>query len=267
MKSRPHLVPGGVFGKLLAAWDILLDYPIPERWRPLVRPGRGPGETMFTAWAMVVLGFLYGWLLVVAAWFCGQIFAPTGAAVIFALLTVVAIDGKDSFRGLWQLAAVADAAVKKQPVFDLLPDLDADPNRLQGVIPAVTIVLIELFKLLVGFLLYRHGMVWFYPALFVLDFTFQATLAALPDDRTGVPLLELPGNGAALLWIPAAVLLLLVALKAVTPVVLATVAALVVIGVFRTFCRLNYGGVNASLITLGGAALELLLLLVALLAV
>ncbi len=263
--SSEKLIPGGIVGQLLAAWEYVLDFPLPAAWRSKVWRGANPEQKVCTAWAMSVLGFLYGLVAVVAGWVLRELFSPIPAAVVFAVLTLIWLELKDSGRGLWQLGSLAEQLAARDSGGPALLRLATDPRVLVGAVPTLALMLIVMFKLLALYLLFRHGAALWVAGMLAWVFAAEAALAALPELDRGRPLLSLPENGFALLCAAPLVLMLPTALRVLPMALLGTAVALVSIALLRQFCWRRFGGVTANLITLCGSVLELELLLVGLL--
>ena len=247
-------------GNFLAAWDLLLDIPIPTAWKRYETDRPDPQLTLL---AIPVIGALSAVVILVLGVAYGGIFTRNGAALLFALSATLFLDARDSGRGLGLLLTLLTLAGRKVPLLPALPQLrPSGLSGISGAVPMAAMVLLEMFKLGAFFLLYRHGAGCWLAGVLILSFTIQGFLMGLPDLDTGHPFLEISGVEQSRIWLSGTFLMLFVALKLPLAAIVGTGCAVVFAWTVRNAAEKIYGGISAEMITLAGAAAEVGLLLI-----
>lgn len=254
-----------LFGSLVNAWELLLDYPLPKSWRNSAKDGGEPSPYL-TMLALPVVGLIVALLLLLFWKVCTGIFHGIGPAMLFAVAATLLLDCKDSGRGQSLLVTVISAAMRNVRLAPLLPQLRAPHlNDLVGAVPVAALVLLELFKLWGFFMLARYGAVEWIVAVLVLPFTVQGYLAPLRNlNGKGEFLAVLPAQQPHI-WMVAVFLMLFLALGMAKAALVATAVAFLLALLCRNWYDRMFGGVTAELITLTGAVAELAVLLIGLL--
>ncbi len=247
-------------GNLLAAWDLLLDIPIPNSWKRYETARPDPQLTLL---AIPVIGVLSAVVILVLGAAYGGIFTRNGAALLFALTATLFLDARDSGRGIGLLLTLLALAGRKVPLVPALPQLrPSGPGTVSGTVPMAVMVLLEMFKLGAFFLLYRHGAGCWLAGVLILSFSIQGFLMGLPDLDTGRPFLEVATAEQSRIMLVGIFLMLFVALKLPLAAIAGTGCAVIFAWAVRNAADRTYGGISAEMITLAGAAAELGLLLV-----
>lgn len=247
------------FRSFIEAWNLLLDIPLPESWRK--KYARTAPDPQLTLFAIPVVGLAAALILLIPGVFFRQIFPQNGAALLFALVATILLDAKDSGRGVSLLLAIVSMIAGKIPILPSLPQLR--PPRLSalaGVIPTAGLVLLEMFKLGMCFLIFRNGAESYFVVVLVMSFTVQGVLMTLNDLDTHEQFLKIVPPLHNQVWFAAIFIALFVSIGFPLPVLVAVGATLLFALVVRNLADKLYGGVTADIITLAGAAIELTLL-------
>ncbi len=249
-----------LIGNLLAAWDLLLDIPIPDSWRRYETNRPDPQLTML---AIPVIGALSAVVILILGAAYAGIFTRNGAALLFALTATLFLDARDSGRGIGLLLTLLALAGRKVPLLPVLPQLrPSGPGTVSGAVPMAAMVLLEMFKLGAFFLLYRHGAGCWLAGVLILSFSIQGFLMGLPDLDTGHPFLEVSGAEQSRIWLVGIFFMLFVALRLPLAAIAGTGCAIVFAWTVRNAAEKIYGGISAEMITLAGAVAELGLVLI-----
>ncbi len=265
MENHPGLIPGGARGRILAAWRLVLDYPLPRSWRKHVWNGNDAASNIYTAVAVLLIGYLYGLLPVILARVLGTVLSDRASALLFALLGLLFLEGKESGRGLLQICSWADRWLRKSG-----PDFsNSGIGLLQSPLSGGVAVLVVLAKFAALYILFRLHGGGCLPMVLVLTFATQLTLTSLPDMDTGEPVLPLAENGVWILWIAAGFLVLLVPFPLDLLYMKFVLFPLAAVGAWAMWRHslLRYNATSIALITRNGAWMELGLLLLCLLLV
>ena len=246
----------------LAAWGMLIDFPLPEYFRQQL--GRGV-DSLSTACGFPLVGVAVGILLAVVAGFCSIVFNPVAGGVVFALLAAAFLEFKDSGRGAALIGSFFLLRQRGYTAADALPRLNSDLAGLNNVMIGLLLGILEAVKLCFLFLLcFFQAKLWIVVVLSGAFFV-QAYLAMQPVAGGAPPLLPVSPENRMRLWRILAVLYVLLMLA--FPVGMIGAAAVVYFcatGLARYFER-SCGGVTSDLITLAGSFAELLLLLIGIL--
>lgn len=247
-------------GSLLAAWDLLLDIPLPAAWRRFREDGSDPQWTLLS---MPAIGCVLSAAILVLGRIYGEIFTLNGAALMFALSAVLFLDARDSGRGLGLLLTLAAQMFRRVPLAPLLPRLRPFEQGLASdPVPTAVVAVLEIFKVCSLFLLYRHGAGCWLVAVLVLSFSIQGSLMCLPNLDTGSQFLDVSRDEQSRMWIVCVFLMLFVALKLPLSAIAGTGCAVAFAWIVGNAAWRTYGGISAEMITLAGAVAELGLLLV-----
>ncbi len=251
-------------GHLAAAWELLIDLPLPQGLAEYRK--NGYAWPQMTLLAMPVIGLITALLLELFGAACGAVFGHTGASLLFALAVTIFLELKDSGRGTGLTVLMVSALANKVKPFAVLPQLRAPHlNTLSGALPVLSLVVIELFKLGTLFMLFHNGAMIYLTTVLVLVFTAEGFLMTLPDLDSGKPFLAVPDKELMPVWFVAIFIVLFVALRFPAAVLLGIGAAFLFALVLRNCCDKLYGGATAEIVTLAGSITELLLLFIGLL--
>lgn len=244
-----------------AAWELLLDLRVPDKLRRRYPPEKA--DPRLTLLAVPAVGFAVAVVVLLAGTLLRHtfLFSENGAAILFALAVTILLDAKDSGRGVSLLIAVVAMLFRKIPLLPSLPQLRS-PNlgSLSGAVPVAALVLLEMFKLGMWFLTFRAHAEAYLLVVVVLSFSLQGTLMTLPNLEDRAPFLDVPAPLQNQVWPVAVFLVLFVGIFLPLATLIATGATILFALVARNLCDRLYGGVTADLVTLAGAANELLLL-------
>ncbi len=250
--------PEKLYRGMLAAWEMLIDFPLPAEIRAPLRRGCDP---VSRAAGFPLVGVTVGLALVSVAWFCSVVFNEVAGSVVFAVLATAFLDLKDSGRGLGLQTSLFLLRGRRVPLTEALPALNsADLNAVGSPAAAVFLALLEVLKILFLFMLsFFHAKLWIVTVL-VGAFTVQGVLAMQPDVTTQQPFIPLPPESRVRIWRPFAVIFVLMMLVFPIGMIVAGAAVyFIATGLSRWFDR-TFGGVSAAWITLVGAVTELGLL-------
>lgn len=247
---------------MVAAWEMLIDFPVPGELKKKFGGKVGDGVKLL---GFPLLGVICGVILALAGQFCATVFNQIAGGVIFALLTLVFWDLKDSGRSLGVLGSFAALKIAKVSGENVWNNLNSNFMELKNPASLLVVVFLELFKFAVFFLLYRYsGKLWLIMVL-AGGFTVQGYLAGLRD-IAGSPILSFTPVDAKRMWVTLAVISLFMMLffGSLSPffAFLLTLAAGVLLS--RHF-EATLSGVNIDAITFAGAATEVMLLFFSLL--
>ena len=246
-----------------AAWEMLVDVPLPAKLRGLCR-GRKPSGLELAA-GFVLVGLLAGIVLALA----GRILSLSwinryAASGIFALAAVAVCDGKDSFRGLKLLVSALSGLFAGRNWHDSLACASADDGSFDktcGCIAALAILAVELFSFA---LLFRGGACLWSVAVLTGGCSSQMFFALLPG-ADGSPFLTLSPDDRRKMWILPA----LAALWMIFRFPVAGIASCVIAGGLCAMIRRDFvltgTPMTPDVITLGGKLAEIVLLLCGLL--
>ena len=246
-----------------AAWEMLVDVPLPAKLRGLCR-GRKPSGLELAA-GFVLVGLLAGIVLALA----GRILSLSwinryAASGIFALAAVAVCEVKDSLRGSKLLVSALCGLFAGRDWRTSLACASADDgsfDRTCGCIAALTILGAELFSFA---LLFGGGASLWSVAVLTGGFTSQMFFAALPGPD-GSPYLVLRPADRRKMWILPA----LVTLGMILRFPVAGIASPVIAGGLCAFIRRDFTltgtPMTPDVITLCGKLAELVLLLCGLL--
>ena len=242
---------------LAAAWELMFDWKLPG-FLAARRQGAGGDWTMLLA---VLLGTAAGLLLFAVGLVARMIFAPLGAALIFALIALFFLEAKDSGRGSGMLLQLVPLALKRQPVLAALPYLEplslAALREGAGRLEALLLLGFKFVALV--YLGYKGAWMWMV-AVCSLAFAVQIYLATLPELHSGRPLVH-PSFPPEAVWIVGIFPVLFVAIRYPSAALLGIAAA----GVLAVLARRAYvevcGGVTGEMVSLAGSLAEVLLLL------
>ncbi len=242
---------------LAAAWELMFDWKLPG-FLASRRQGPGGDLTMLLA---VLLGTAGGVLLAFIGAACRLIFAPLGAALVFAVIALIFLETKDSGRGSGMLLRVMPLIIRRQPVLPALPYLEPVTLREIGdgerCWSAAALLIVKLGSLI--YLGYIGAWGWIV-AVCSLAFAVQIYLATLPGMNTSEPLVR-PAFPPEATWIVGIFPVLFVAVHYLQ----AALLAIAVAGVLAVLARRNFvqvcGGVTGEMVSLTGSMAEVLLLL------
>lgn len=244
----------------VAAWEMVIDFPLPE---PVRRRGAGPVPGgVVLAW-LPLIGLLAGAVIALAAYLVGAVLNPVAGSVLFALLGVLFWDCKDSGRGVALIASLFWRKLQGEPMVEALPELDSNVMHVTSIPAAVFLTVLEILKLALLFLLSFYGAKFWLGALLAGSFSLQGLLATRAGRQGAAPLLILSGAEDQRAFLLTSLVVWVICFLFFP---LATLAAVLILnltsGALARGLERNYGGVTADLITLSGALAELLLLLV-----
>lgn len=246
----------------LAAWGMLIDFPLPEYFRLQLKHG---ADALSTACGFPLVGLAVGVLLVIVAGFCCVVFNPVGGSIVFALLAAAFLEFKDSGRGASLLGSFFLLRLRGVPTVEALPRLNSDIAALNNVAAGLFLGLLEALKICFLFLLcFFHAKLWIV-AVLVGAFSVQAFLALQPAAGGAPPLLPVAPESRMRLWRILAVLYVVMMLAFPVGMIGAGAAVYFCATGFAKYFERCSDGITSDLITLAGAVTELLLLLVGIL--
>jgi len=246
------------------AWDFLIDFPLPESVRGRFG-GKVDSTTVLAGFPLV--GLAVGLLLALAAVFCSAVFKPVVGSIIFAILTVVFLDLKDSARGIGLLTSAFLVRRNGIHLSEALPRLTGDWERIGNPLASVFVSLLELGKTALLFTLAFNGAKLWIVVILVGAFLVQGMLATEPDRESGVPILAVPQENRRVCWWTAGIIGLFALLFFPFGVLAAALVVYFCATGFAGYFRRNFGGVTPDFITLAGSLTELFLLVIGVLSV
>ena len=245
-----------------AAWDLLIDIPLPQALRP--ESGRRPqADPLLTAAAFPLIGFVTGLLLLTVGKLFLAVLPLRAAAVAFMLLTAAWMECKDHGRGLGLLVNFLSSRFRGEPADRALRQLSADLDGSRGAIPSAVLSVLVIFKLATYYLIFVNHLGAMLPAALILGFTMQGELAALAEPGSLPAAIDDAGLKA--MRLTAGFCLLFTLLFAPLAVLSATAAAVLLATGIRFRLLRSGDEVNDRVITLAGVMVETLVLFAALL--
>ena len=254
-----------IAGDFAEAWSLVLDWKLPECFRKQT-DGADSAGLVLPMVPLAGLPAVLGLLIlchVIAPWI-----THFGCALVFAAGALILLESKDSGRGLGLLTAVLVLKTSGRKVLDSLPYLKPlNYANLPGGVGPLLLGALLFFKFSTFFYLAWAGHPGYFAAIFLLGLTVQGSLLRLDDLDRGVPWLTTEPGMEKLLWAAGIfpVLFLLPGMPA------ATVAAIGCSFALAWLAGRNYqenpGGATSEMITLTGAAAEVLLCLIGILLV
>ncbi|MBO5762885.1 MAG: hypothetical protein J6R85_03350 [Lentisphaeria bacterium] len=247
------------------AWSLVLDWKLPEWFRKQTEHAGSAGLILpmiplAGLPAVMALLIVYG---AIAPWV-----THFGSALLFAAGALLLLESKDSGRGIGLLTSVLVLKISGRNTKESLPYLQPlNYNNLPGGIGPVLLGALLFFKFSALFYLAWVGHPGYLAAILLLGLTVQGALLQLDDLDRGVPWLTTEPGMDKLLWAAGIfpVLFLLPAMAAAT-VAAVGIAFLTAFLAGRSF-QDNPGGATSEMITLTGAASEILLCLTGILLV
>jgi len=241
-------------GALAGAWDLLLDFPLPEGMQEQGRKVRHETKLAAVPW----LGFGFGLLFCLAGKFFAGVFHPVAGAVAFGVLLAAFLEFKESGRSpllasrfLGTLITTGSFRQAAQTIGS--GDEDEVPPLSAGLIP-----LFFILKAAAGYLLCRYGAAGWGIAVIAGCFSLQMAVAVAVEP----PLFRVKDEYRNRLWISFSLVSFLVLLF--HPAAALIGAACVIFGSRWFIARWNTRFAGDG-ITLAGALTEWVLLAVGLL--
>ncbi len=244
---------------LFAAWEMVIDFPLPAQLREKVKTANVPPVAVLTGFPLA--GLLLGLALALAGRFCTAAFAPAAGAVLFAVAALLISECKESGRSLGLTVSFLMLRLRGASGEEALRRMNPDLNALTSPVAAAAVSLLLIFKAAMFYLLcIKFASSWM-AVLFAGAFAVQGALTRVPELSGGQPMLAV-SEVRFRIFIGVCVA---VGLIWMTVFPFATLAAGVAVWLLATrfrFCfEERFGGVSAEMITFAGASAELLLLL------
>lgn len=243
-----------------AAWEMMLDFPLPRFLRAGTDAAR-PGAVAVLL-AIPFIGLLCGAVPALIFLFTGTFLPAFGNALLFAAAMTALMLAKDSGRGFRLLLELCRSLLAGERFAETLPVLR--PRALSAItdLGSTLCAFLVCGFLLTGFT--RLGgigaMGWAVPVM-LMGTAVQGHLLSLRNLQGGLPFLTVSEKDRTKLLVLTVFLMLF-------PAIEHPLAVLVTVGVCgvlalaaRHFAEELYGGITAEMITLAGAAAELAALL------
>ena len=195
----------------IAAWNMLVDRPLPKIAGPLGTGKAAPGGVLI---CFPLTGLVLGFLTVGIASLAQTCLSHFAGAFVFMLLAGMLLWFKDSGRGL---AMLISYAARRFSGMETGRALGAASPRMEDSLHSPVVMMFSAVgtaaMLAMLFALFYRGAGSWFPAVLAADALVQARLCLLPD-RTGTPFLRSSGPrellSLAVAGIAAAVLMLLI---------------------------------------------------------
>lgn len=254
--------PVRFFRGFAAAWDLLLDFPFPLKQLPGKR-SKGPLSAVEIVLWFPVLAILSGALISFIGCFVELISNRAAAAFIYAAVALAFLAFKDSGRGLSMQVGIILGRFRGVPVYSTFAA--AKPNAAVFGIPEGALILaaVLLCKFVMLFLIAFSGAKFWIVAVCLAAFTVQGELAAHPGADGAAALLPVRPEERKRLWICSGVAALLFLLPFFTfATVAAGAVAYIAAGETGRFFARTRGGVPVDGISLAGALVEFITLII-----
>ncbi len=249
-----------------AAWDMLIDFPLPQMIRQKITGKSGAGYSGIAKQIMFpILGVIAAFLLWLSAALLSLLLPQVPAAILFAAVATVLTEVATSGRNIACLLSFAEQTFDRVPPLQALTELTADFRDIRSPIGTLMLTLLILFKLFCFFLMFYFEYHFWLFAVYILAFTSQAELAATTSMHSGKPLLFVASSDRFHVWIMAIFFVLFVLFIAPVPSLLAIGVAFLITRLIRNVCEQHFGGVNENIISLCGFIVELTTLLIGML--
>ncbi|MDR0933002.1 MAG: hypothetical protein LBM70_08310 [Victivallales bacterium] len=243
----------------LNAWEMLIDFPLPEA---VTHKFKAKSDTISTLIGFPLVGLILGILLAFAAFFCTVVFKPVAGSVIFAILAVAFLDLKDSGRGLGLLCSGFLLRLRRLPLAEALPMLTGDWNKITNPLSAVFVSLFEIAKVALLFTLSLYGAKLWIIAILVGAFTVQGVLATVQERNTDSAILPISRDKMQGIWWVSGVIYAVLLMIFPFGVIVAAATVYLCSNGFAEYFKRNFNGVTPDFITVSGAVIEFILLLI-----
>lgn len=249
---------------LAAAWNLLIDIPLPESLR-VRADDMDEDSSELTALAFPVVGLILGFILFVAGWLLSGLFQLSVGAALFGVLAVLLSESSDSGRGFGLAVSYVENLSDGMGLSGSFQSLESDWRRFSGFVSTVAGVVLLGVKFFCFRELFLSGASAWVMGVFVLGFASQGYLSSCRSLYSGESFLAVTGSARHHVWL-VAVFIMLFYIAHPAPVLLSLLIAVLGSIFFGRWCEDRFHGLDASIITLFGFWVELAVLLLGVLA-
>ena len=234
---------------LAAAWNLLIDIPLPESLR-VRADDMDEDSSELTARAFPVVGLILGFILFVAGWLLSGLFQLSVGAALFGALAVLLSESSDSGRGFCLAVSYVENLSDGMGLSGSFQSLESDWRNFSDFVSAVAgVVLLEVKFFCFRELFLSGASAW-----------VMGYLSSCRSLYSGESFLAVTGSARHHVWL-VAVFIMLFYIAHPAPVLLSLLIAVLGSIFFGRWCEDRFHGLDASIITLFGFWVELAVLL------